>query len=579
MRIFRKYMLLALVFPLLASCGGDGACKSMLHTADSLIEEQPDSSLAMLRRDSALFLRAGKAVRMAYTLTKTEAEDKLYITHTSDSAMLPATEYFSAHGTPLQRARSCYVLGRVYCDLRLYGHALSAFDKALAVDGGNDPALCRYKARAAMWAGDVYEERGLHDKALQYNKLSYKYAKNADVPSVEVYSLRDIGRSYSYLKRNDVAIPYYKRAAMKAEALNDAYLYNMVMEELAVIYIEEDRVGDARKALSVPFNSTNAENIAPHCFTWAMYHERINRLDSAIYYNKKGMEYAPVASNRDASLDLARLYEKAGDKFEALAYYKLYADYADSVAQTQVIEYADFMSGMERLLDIERKNAALASSRLRLTIILSVLILTVIAASLALTRTYFKRKRKIKEQQERVRRYRQQQRLRELQSTQRNIERIKELEKELSASNKTLTSLRKELIRSEAEMLKRRDEQMAFEHKHGELLVSDFADTDVYKLYHSLTAVPTSADYHKLAEALNKAYNDFTDRLKEFYPDITAQEMWVCCMVKTGLSAKEICGISTYSASSLSMAKSRLYSKMFHKKGSSKELDAFIRGF
>lgn len=33
-------------------------------------------------------------------------------------------------------------------------------------------------------------------------------------------------------------------------------------------------------------------------------------------------------------------------------------------------------------------------------------------------------------------------------------------------------------------MLKYKDALTAFEQKHGELLVADLADTDVYKLYH-----------------------------------------------------------------------------------------------
>ena len=70
-----------------------------------------------------------------------------------------------------------------------------------------DPAACRYKSRACTWAGDVYEKKDLHDEALRYNKRAYQYARKADVPTVEVYTLRDIGRSYSGLKRNDIAIP------------------------------------------------------------------------------------------------------------------------------------------------------------------------------------------------------------------------------------------------------------------------------------------------------------------------------------------------------------------------------------
>ena len=78
---------------------------------------------------------------------------------------------------------------------------------------------------------------------------------------------------------------------------------------------------------------------------------------------------------------------------------------------------------------------------------------------------------------------------------------------------------------------------------------------------------------------MNKAYDGFTFRLKDLYPNISDLELWICCMVKAGLTAKEICNISAYSFSSLSMAKSRLYAKMLNKKGSAKAFDAFISGF
>lgn len=573
------YLLIAAALSVVVSCRDDGRAEGVLRVADSLVEERADSSLALLRRDSLLFVDAGKAVRMAYTLTKYEAEDKLYIAHTSDSAMLPVAEYFSAHGTPLQRVRSQYVLGRVYCDLRLYGHALSAFDKALAVDAGRDKAVCRYKARAATWAGFVYEERGLHDKALEYNKLSYGYAKSADVPSVAVYSLRDIGRSYSYLKRNDVAIPYYKRAAEKAKALNDGCLYNMVMEELAVVYLEEGQHGNALKALSTPFYDTNRDNIAAHYFTWSMYFERTGLPDSALVYNKLGMAYGNDYVNRDASLNAARLFLRCKDYKKALKYYEMYFSYADSLKDESVTENADLFAHVEQMLDVERENAALADAKLRLTVLLSVIIFVVIVATFVIVRYYLNVRKRLREQQERVKEYLRQQHEREMTSVKRNEERIAQLQAELSSSKAELTELQRSLKRNEAEMLTKRNEQMRVEEKQHKLLEADFADSDVYKLFHDPTATPSQADYHRLVDALNRAYDGFTLRLKEFYPGISDTEMWFCCMTKAKLSSKETCNISAYSFSALSMAKSRLYAKMFNKKGSAKELDNFVKNF
>lgn len=573
------YLLLLLVIAIATSCRDDGRAEGLLRTVDSLMEERPDSSLALLSRDSAVFARSGKDVRMAYTLSKTEAEDKCYIPHRSDSTILPVAEYFAEHGTPLQQVRSQYILGRVYCDLRLYGHALTAFDNALAVKPDGDSAICRYKARAATWAGFVYEEKDLHNDALRYNKLSYKYAKKADVPSVEVYSLRNVGRSYSYLKRNNIAIPCYKRAAMKAKALNDSYLYNMVMEELAAIYIEEGLLENARLALSTPFQSKVDMDIAAHYFTWADYYKSTGKLDTAIAYNKLGMVYGSDGVNKSASLELAKLNKNIGQRDEALKYYEMYFSYADSLKDESVAENADLLAHVGRMLEVERENTALAGAKMRMTLLLSAIIIIVMAATFMLLRYYANVRKRLREQQERVKAYLREQQEREMRSIKHNEERIAQLQAELLSSKAELTELQRSLKRNEAEMLTKRNEQMRVEEKQHKLLESDFADSDVYKLFHDPTSCPSMADYHRLVDSLNKAYDGFTLRLKEFYPGISDTEMWFCCMTKAGLSSKATCNISAYSFSALSMAKSRLYAKMFNKKGSARELDNFVRSF
>ena len=574
-RILPLLLLCATLF----SCRDGGWAEDILRTADSLMEEYPDSALAILKRDSLEICRSGKDFRLWYALSRTEADDKCYILHVSDSAIRIAAGCYDSYGSALQRVRADYLLGRVYCDMHLYGHALTSFNKVIAVDAENDSVINRYKARAATWAGYVYEVEGLHKDALRYNKLAYGYAKKAGAQVTGLYSLRDIGRSYSYLKQNNTAIPYYRQAAKKAKAIGDANLYNMVMEELAGIYIEEGRLDEAYAALNTKFLATTDKDIASHYYIWAMYFEKIGQLDSAVAYDKRGMKYSEISIKRDVSLDLARLLMKQGKRDEAMEYYEKYSVYSDSVEASELKETSDMLSQVEKSIDVERKNAALASSQLRLAAVMSILVVVVVIASVALLGMYLKRKRKQREQLERVRRYRLERSMKEKQRAQQNKERIALLENELTASNQTLSELRQELIRNEAEMLKYKDALTAFEQKHGELLVADLADTDVYKLYHDPIAKPTSADYHMLVEALNKAYCDFTLRLKEFYPDIRSNEMWICCMVKAGLTSKEICNISSYSYSSIGMAKVRLYGKMLGKKGSSRDFDTFIRDF
>ena len=559
------------------SCRDGGRTESILRTADSLMEGHPDSALSILRRDSLEICRSGKDYRLWYALSRTEADDKCYILHVSDSTMRAAANYYDSHGSALQRVRADYLLGRVYCDMHLYGHALASFNKAIAVDAENDSVINRYKARSATWAGYVYEAKGLHKDALRYNKLAYGYAKQAGAQVTEVYSLRDIGRSYSYLKQNNTAIPYYRHAAKKAKAIGDANLYNMVMEELAGIYIEEGQLDDAYSALNTPFLATTDKDISSHYYVWAYYFEHTGQLDSAVAYNKRGMSYSNNTEKRDACLDIIRILNKQGKRDEAMEYYDKYSVYSDSVTASELNETSDMLSQVEKNIDIERKNTVLAETKTNLTILLSVIIFTVIVVSLILIKHYSNVKKRIREQQERANNYLSQLQETEMQKMKRNEERIAQLETELSVSNEKLTEIRKSLMRNEAEMLAKQNEHMLFKEKHRELLIADLADTDIYKLYHTPNAVPSSADYHRLVEALNKAYNNFTKRLKEFYPDINDNEVWICCMVKAGLSSKEICNISPYSYSSLGMAKSRLYFKMFQKKGGAKDLDHFIK--
>ena len=559
------------------SCRDGGRIESILRTTDSLMEGHPDSALTILRRDSLEICRSGKDYRLWYTLSRTEADDKCYILHVSDSTIRAAANYYNSHGSDLQRVRANYLLGRVYCDMHLYGHALTSFNKAITVESENDSTINRYKARSATWAGYVYEVKGLHKDALRYNKLAYGYAKQAGAQVTEVYSLRDIGRSYSYLKQNNTAIPYYRQAAKKAKAIGDANLYNMVMEELAGIYIEEGQLDDAYSALNTPFLATTDKDISSHYYVWAYYFEHTGQLDSAVAYNKRGMSYSNNTEKRDACLDIIRILNKQGKRDEAMEYYDKYSVYSDSVTASELNETSDMLSQVEKNIDIERKNTVLAETKTNLTILLSVIIFTVIVVSLILIKHYSNVKKRIREQQERANNYLSQLQETEMQKMKRNEERIAQLETELSVSNEKLTEIRKSLMRNEAEMLAKQNEHMLFKEKHRELLIADLADTDVYKLYHTPNAVPSSADYHRLVEALNKAYNNFTKRLKEFYPDINDNEVWICCMVKAGLSSKEICNISPYSYSSLGMAKSRLYFKMFQKKGGAKDLDHFIK--
>ena len=113
----------------LASCGRNTKLMTKLDAADRLMENRPDSALSLLAGLKDSISDGSRSVQMRYELMKTEAEDKCYITHTSDSTMLAVTNYFSHHGNLLQRMKAYYLLGRVYSDMQFTGDAIDSYKK------------------------------------------------------------------------------------------------------------------------------------------------------------------------------------------------------------------------------------------------------------------------------------------------------------------------------------------------------------------------------------------------------------------------------------------------------------------
>ena len=574
------YLIIGLcVAVVMSSCHRNRLAQDVLNRADSLVEEHADSAMSLLRRDSVVFLRATQQQRMAYILSRTEAEDKLYITHSSDSAMQLAVKYFDRHGTALQRTRAWYLLGRVYCDMLLYGNALTAFDAAIAVQPDDDSTVCRYKARACTWISYVYEEKELHKDALRYNKMAYDYALRCDIPSIKVYALRDIGRSYSDLGHNSIAIPYYLRAAKIGAGLGDSILYGNIVDELASIYIEERMFDKAHAILSIPNMKDVEMDIAARYFTLGMYYEFKGIPDSAVYYNELGMPHASASVNKNVALKMAKLYDKLEDILKKEKYYRLYDAYSDSVKHAETVQYGNILSRMEQMFDVERQNVVLADTKLRLTVFLYIVILVVFVAAVLTVRYLNKRKAAYRKRQESIDQYWCRLRNKDLQTIQANEKRIAELEKELLSSTETLTEIRKKLIETEVDMLGKQNEQILSEQRHKDVLVDELEASEIYKRFHTPGVRHDSSDYLQLKDALNTAYNRFTHRLEELYPEIRYEELYICCLVKIKLASKEICSIMDYKANKVGMTKTRLYQKIFKVKGSVADFDNFIRNF
>lgn len=82
-------------------------------------------------------------------------------------------------------------------------------------------------------------------------------------------------------------------------------------------------------------------------------------------------------------------------------------------------------------------------------------------------------------------------------------------------------------------------------------------------------------DWSDLTQLLNSIYTGLTEKLYNLYP-MSEHELHVSLLVKMHLQPKDIALLTAHSKESIATTRSRLYSKVFGRKGSSKDWDDFI---
>ena len=85
----------------------------------------------------------------------------------------------------------------------------------------------------------------------------------------------------------------------------------------------------------------------------------------------------------------------------------------------------------------------------------------------------------------------------------------------------------------------------------------------------------TEQDWRELTDIVNATYIGFTDKLYSLYR-MSEQDLRVSLLIKVRIQPKDIATLTAHSKESVASTRSRLYQKVFGKKGSTKDWDDFI---
>lgn len=171
----RRAILFALIGLSLSSCHFSGGNNQLavLQYADSLMENHPDSALLLLENidNTDTLLRADRAY---YALLLTQAKDKNYIKHTTDSVMYKVVDYYDSGNNDVLRMKAHYYLARVYQDMDSVSASVGEFLIALQLAEGvkDSDFICLSAANL----GHFLKEHDLPDEADSYYQRAEEVA-------------------------------------------------------------------------------------------------------------------------------------------------------------------------------------------------------------------------------------------------------------------------------------------------------------------------------------------------------------------------------------------------------------------
>ena len=208
-----------------------------------------------------------------------------------------------------------------------------------------------------------------------------------------------------------------------------------------------------------------------------------------------------------------------------------------------------------------------------------VLIVVVTYATLFIV-TVQNSKRKILQLNERLQKIdalREEQEAKSVHRIEQNQQRIAELEKIIHKLGDENSMLKLELEERKAK-LDYNNKVARIEQEKRQQAESVIMGSDIYRKIKELLARGRSMsddDWKAVTQMVNEVYTGFTERLFSLYR-MSEQDYHVCLLIKIHIQPKDIATLTAHSKEGVASTRSRLYQKIFGKKGTTKDWDDFI---
>ena len=544
-----------------------------LKQAEGLLSTAPDSAYTIL--SSINHPKDLSELEYAtWCLLITQAIDKSYRDHTTDSLIHIAVRYFSKHRDKDRLATALYTRGRVERELKMNDKASRSFIEALDLLEGSDKYKLQYLVSSQI--GHLYAYSHMADKAFDAYKQCLDFANQAKDSTSIAYANAYIGRVYGLQKNWDESKKCYKQAINIAQKVNSILPLRLALNELAATYAYTSQYDSTYyyltqllKLPNTPQDNTSIYlNIGNIC-------RLTDNFDLAIHHLNKALNTSNMYTKKSTYECLAYLHEEDQNYKKAIEYYKLFTACNDSILKIE---------NRKNLAEVEQKyqNEKLKSS-LQKAVFGGITLLFIIVFIILINMWKHKKeilkyyeeieniRTLIKENEEKISQYKDKIKRTSLDKEQLKLELNSEIQN-LIRENQELKEQKSNLY---AQLSKSQENLV----KHKKIEEREGAYPEILIRIEKTRSLDNS-EWEDLFIIINAMHNQFTKRIKANYPQITNNELIIYCLLKLGYSRKEISDILDISEDAVQkrLLRSRVHFHD-HEKWKRGEFEEFIKNY
>lgn len=508
----------------------------ILQKAESILEQNPDSALAMLKEiPNPQSLK--KSLYYRYFLIQIQAKDKSYRDITSDTLIFNIQKNYEKKDDLEKTALVSYYSGRVRQEQGKHEEALETYlgaEKYL-IQSNND----KLKGLVQSAIGAIYYEQLLADKAIIHFKKAEKLFRSAKNYRNEAITGNLIGDCFLMEGKADSAFIYYDKALALVDKNELKQEQVGIRESIGLALLTMEDWADAEKFLKETlYLTTDSIEKSRVLSNLAGLFLQMGKIDSASHYIMQSLAFLPAEKDNYLAANIYETWsaidEKSDNFQEALKKYKSYSDYLvlifDENRNQAVIE-------IEKKYNyqlLENRNHELLIGRQRMLIyFLGVLLLCVLFILWILRRAEMRRK--------------------ELKEAERKIVQMQKMAgryNENENSYRNIVSRHFEILKKTALLKGYLNED---EKKKGKHFLRKFNEV-VYG--------EKDLNWDLLYEALDNAGNGIFKQLRNRLTQLDDSEFRICCLIYVGCNNTEVGLILDYSTNTIRAKKNAIRKKL-----------------